>query len=100
MEALKPAEVRAAQAQQGVKGKDRRRKNAAYRRQGEWFFLPAPHLKVDKKLIVRDEPLSRGNGGKPHWAESCCFRCAAISHIVRPARMLHRPRHGRCSIPP
>src|SRR5437016_4796782 len=45
MEALKPPEVRAAQAQQGVKGKDRRgRKNAAYRRQGEWFFLPAPHL--------------------------------------------------------
>jgi hypothetical protein len=72
MEALKPAEVLAAQAQQGVKGKDRRRrKNAAYRRQGEWFFLPAVDLKVDKKLIVRDEPLSRGNGGKPHWAELC-----------------------------
>src|SRR5262249_61678171 len=40
MEALKPPEVRAAQAQQGVKGKDRRRrKNAPYRRQGGWFFL-------------------------------------------------------------
>jgi hypothetical protein len=72
MEALKPPEVLEAQARQAVKGKDRRRrKNAAYRRQGEWFFLPAPQLKVDKKLVLHNEPLSRGNGGKPHWAEFC-----------------------------
>jgi hypothetical protein len=72
MEALKPAEVLEAQARQGVKGKDRRRrKNVAYRRQGEWFFLPAPHLKPDWKLVLHHEPLSRGNGGKPHWAEFC-----------------------------
>ncbi len=72
MEALKPPEVLEAQARQGVKGKDRRRrKNAAYRRQGEWFFLPAPHLKPDKNLILHHEPLSRGNGSKPHWAEFC-----------------------------
>jgi len=45
MEALKPAEVLDAQRQQGIKGKDRqRRKNAAYIRQGQWFFLPAPKL--------------------------------------------------------
>jgi len=75
MEALKPREVLEAQARQGVKGKDRRRrKNAAYRRQGEWFFLPTPFLKVDKKLVLRNEPLSRGNGGKPHWAELCYRR--------------------------
>jgi hypothetical protein len=72
MEALKPREVLAAQARQGVKGKDRRRrKNAAYRRQGEWFFLPVPQLKVDKKFLLCHEPLSRGNGSKPHWAEFC-----------------------------
>jgi hypothetical protein len=22
-------------------------------------------------VVLRDEPLSRGNGGKPHWAEFC-----------------------------
>ena len=70
-EALKPAEVRAAQARKGIKGKARsRRKNAAYVRQGEWFFLPVSGLVVDAKLILRDEPISRGSG-KPHWADFC-----------------------------
>jgi len=72
IEALKPPEVLEAQSRQCVNGKDRRRrKNAAYRRQGEWFFLPAPAVKVDRKLILHNEPLSRGNGSKPHWAEFC-----------------------------
>jgi hypothetical protein len=71
-EALKPAEVHSAQARKGLKAKARsRRKNAAYRRQGEWFFLPVADLAVDEKLVLRDEPLSRGNGGKLHWAEFC-----------------------------
>jgi hypothetical protein len=71
-EALKPAEVQAVQARLALRSEARnRRKNAAYRRQGEWFFLPAPDLSVDEKLVLRDEPLRRGNGGKPHWAESC-----------------------------
>lgn len=70
MEALKPPEVLEAQRRQGIKGKDRlRRKNAAYVRQGEWFFLPAPKLHVEKKLVLCNEPLSRGTGSKPHWAE-------------------------------
>jgi hypothetical protein len=71
-EALKPAEVHTAQARQRLKGKARsRRKNAAYVRQGEWFFLPVPEVAVDEELVLRDEPLARGNGGKPHWAEFC-----------------------------
>jgi hypothetical protein len=70
-EALKPAEVQSAQARKGLKAKARgRRKNAAYVRQGEWFFLPVADLGVDEKLVLRDEPLVRG-GGKPHWAELC-----------------------------
>jgi hypothetical protein len=70
MEALKPAEVLEAQRRQGIKGKDRqRRKNAAYARQGEWFFLPAPRLHVWKEQVLLNEPLSRGEGSKPHWAE-------------------------------
>ena len=71
-EALKPAEVRAAQARQGLRAEaGNRRKNAAYRRQGEWFFIPAPDLKVDEKLVLHDEPIARGNGGKPHWCDAC-----------------------------
>jgi hypothetical protein len=70
MEALKPPEVLEAQRRQGIKGKDRqRRKNAAYVRQGEWFFLPAPRLHVPKEQVLLHEPLSRGVGSKPHWAE-------------------------------
>ena len=75
MEALKPAEVIDAQRRQGVKGKDRyRRKNAAYVRQGEWFFLPMPNLHVKREEVLYNEPLSRGNGSKPHWAEFLCRR--------------------------
>jgi hypothetical protein len=97
MEALKPAEVLEAQARQGVHGKDRRRrKNAAYRRQGEWFFLPAPYLKPDKWLVLSNEPLSRGNGGKPHWAEFCYRTGGDTVHVCDqyPAG-LRPPEHRR-----
>jgi hypothetical protein len=71
-EALKPADVQSAQASKGLRAEARnRRKNAAYRRQGEWFFIPAPDLGVDEALVLRDEPISRGNGGKPHMVEYC-----------------------------
>ncbi len=81
-EALKPAEVRAAQARYGLKAKARaRRKNAAYRRQGEWFFLPVADLAVDETLVLRDEPLARGNGGKPHWAEFCYRTGGEAVHV-------------------
>src|SRR6201987_4918453 len=54
-EALKPVEVQTAQAGKRLGAKARnRRKNAAYRRQGEWFFLPAPDMAVDDKLVLRD----------------------------------------------
>lgn len=70
-EALKPAEVRIAQDLRKLREVARnRRKNAAYRRQGEWFFLPVPNMVVDKSLVLRDEPIQRGNG-KPHRVEFC-----------------------------
>jgi hypothetical protein len=69
-EALKPAEVRAVQARLRVGvAAGNRRKNAAFRRQGEWFFVPAPKLKVDEALVLCNEPLTRGNGSKPHRCE-------------------------------
>jgi len=47
-----------------------RRKNAAFVRQGEWFFLPVVDIAVDEKPVLRAEPLTRGRG-KPHWADFC-----------------------------
>jgi hypothetical protein len=69
MAALQPAEVRDALARQRVSsGKRYARKNRAFRRQGEWFFVPEPDLVVNDKLVLRQEPLRRGSG-KPHIVE-------------------------------
>jgi hypothetical protein len=69
--ALKPEEVRTREGLLGIsRSASFRRRNPAFVRQGEWFFIPAA-LKADPLLVLKDEPLSRGNGGKPHWAEEC-----------------------------
>jgi hypothetical protein len=71
-ESLKPSEVVTAQALKRVRTQARqRRKNAAFVRQGEWFFLPLPDFVVDERSVLRNEPLLRTSGGKPHWAEFC-----------------------------
>lgn len=68
-QALKPQLVQAAQSKTKVRVKHlHKRHQAAFIRQGEWFFLPAPDLVVDPKLIHRDEPIRRG-AGKPHNCE-------------------------------
>ncbi len=70
MEALQPIEVRNAIRRRVKRAKNRlRRKNAAFVRQGEWFFVPAPDLKVNQKLILRNEPISRGDGSKSHMCQ-------------------------------
>jgi hypothetical protein len=69
-QALRPPEVQARQV--GLSEKVRnRRKNSAFLRQGEWFFIPAPDLTPDPLRILHDEPISRGNGSKPHILEFC-----------------------------
>jgi hypothetical protein len=70
-EALKPQPVRQAQARKGLNARQANtRHNAAFRRQGEWFFVPMDKpMTVDPKLILRNEPLSRGGGSKPHYVE-------------------------------
>jgi hypothetical protein len=66
-DALQPEAVRDAVAR--VRPRDRfRRRNAAYVRQGEWFFLPRWSLVVDEREVLRDEPLTRGHG-KDHVLE-------------------------------
>lgn len=68
--ALKPAAVRQEEARKGIRTKDRfRRRNDAFVRQGEWFFVPAPELTLNRLLVMRNEPLSRGAGSKPHMCE-------------------------------
>jgi hypothetical protein len=70
--ALKPAGVLEAETRAGGPSRDpRRRRSAAFVRQGEWFFVPAPQLGVEPKAILRGERLSRGRGSKPHVADEC-----------------------------
>ena len=68
-EALKPDAVR--DRERGKKGKQKKRlcrKTDVFVRQGEWFFIPAPDAQVNEKLILANEPISRGRG-KPHMCE-------------------------------
>jgi hypothetical protein len=70
--ALKPAEVRLREERLGIKREHAfRRRNAAFVRQGEWFFVPTSDVVPDPLKLSRNEPLSRGNGSKAHWAELC-----------------------------
>jgi hypothetical protein len=69
MDALQPAGVKAALARNPVSSQKRyARNNRAFRRQGEWFFVPEPAVMVPENLILHNEPLIRG-AGKPHWVE-------------------------------
>jgi hypothetical protein len=66
-DALQPDAVREAVAR--VRPRDRfRRRNAAFVRQGEWFFLPQWAFEVDERAVLHDEPLTRGLG-KAHVLE-------------------------------
>jgi hypothetical protein len=69
MDALQPAEVRGRVAWAHVPlSRRHKRKNEAFRRQGEWFFVPEPRLVMNAQLVLRHEPLRRGRG-KPHLVE-------------------------------
>ena len=68
-EALKPEIVAQRQAAVGLTRNQRlQRRNKAFIRQGEWFFLPEPGLVVPETRIHRHEPIFR-SGGKPHYVE-------------------------------
>jgi len=67
-DALKPLQAR--RGERAIRTKLRgRRRNPAYVRQGEWFFVPAPDVEVEEWHILRDEPLTRGRGSTPHVVE-------------------------------
>lgn len=73
MEALQPAFVRQQVFRKVRRNKNRfERRNEAFVRQGEWFFVPSPELVVKTDFlnqIHKNEPISRGNGSKAHVCE-------------------------------
>jgi len=67
--ALRPGAVTAAMHRKRVKRKKQnRRRNEAFLRQGEWFFVPTEGRQFPQLLILQNEPLRRGSG-KPHLCE-------------------------------
>jgi hypothetical protein len=69
---LKPQAVQAHEKAVGVKrAKKNKHHNEAWTRQGEWFFIPAPDFDpvAAKAILVKNEPISRGRGSKPHICE-------------------------------
>ncbi len=48
------------------------------------MVLPAgPDFPIDDKLVLQNEPLRRGNGGKPHWVDFL-YRMGGIDVLVCP----------------
>jgi hypothetical protein len=85
--ALKPAAVLA--SEQGLRSKLRdRRRNPARIRQGEWFFVPRPNAPVHGGLILRNEPLLRSGGGKPHVCDELCRYGGKTVYVMRGGRAL------------
>ena len=70
MEALQPVALRNFVKRRIRRAKNRlRRKNKAFVRQGEWFFVPTNSWLFDPEFVLRNEPLSRGAGSKPHMCQ-------------------------------
>jgi hypothetical protein len=83
MDALQPAGVRESLARTHVSSRKRyARKNRAFRRQGEWFFVPEPSFVANEKFILRNEPLRRG-AGKPHIVEQLYRTGGETVHVCR-----------------
>ena len=83
MDELQPKDVHDALARHHVSSRKRyARKNRAFRRQGEWFFVPEPALVVDSALILHNEPLRRG-AGKPHLVEQLFRSGGETVHVCR-----------------
>jgi hypothetical protein len=79
--ALQPPLVRAAIERARPKDAFRRR-NPAYVRQGEWFFVPAPRLAPAVTRVLFDEPLSRGRG-KAHVMQFAYRRGGEVVWVSR-----------------
>jgi hypothetical protein len=82
MRALQPPLVRRATYLNLRRDKNRfRRRNDAFVRQGEWFFVPAPEIPLAQGGVLRNEPLRRGAGSKPHVCQYA-FRSGGLTVMV------------------
>ncbi len=82
-EALMPESVINALERNGVKTKNRtKRKNEAFKRQGEWFFIPVD-INPDPNMILKKEPISRGAGSTSHIVEFL-YREGGVKVYVTP----------------
>ncbi len=101
LDSLKPHAVRQAEEARGVRARDRfRRKNKAFIRQGEWFFVPVPGLSFKEAWIRHNEPLRATVGSKPHMCEQVCRSVSSVSGFwMRPDYSVDIYARGRVSHP-
>lgn len=85
MEALQPFEVRQRVRRRVRRVKNRlRRRNKAFVRQGEWFFVPAAAPETLRPTLrLRNVPLRRDDRGKPHVCEEMCVASEAVRACER-----------------
>jgi hypothetical protein len=69
------------------------RRNEAFVRQGEWFFVPEPRLSVEAWRVLRNEPLARP-GGTPHVLREA-FRRGGETVYVRGQRVVSAAVYAR-----
>jgi len=86
MDALKPQLAKWAESRVKLPfHKRHQRHNAAWIRQGEWFFVPVPGQTPG--MVLRNEPLQRSGLSKPHVAEFCARTGGELVYV-------HRQRRG------
>jgi len=79
--ALQPLLVR--EVARNLRAKNRiRRRNSAFVRQGEWFFVPVSDLQPNPGSVLHNERLSRGRG-QSHWMEHAFRRGGVIVYVSR-----------------
>lgn len=79
-QALKPGTVKEREFRVGVPANEHKRRNAAWKRQGEWFFIPT-EIDVPKAFILKHEPLQL-QGSKAHYAEQA-YRAGGTTVYVQ-----------------
>ncbi len=87
MDALKPPVARFAEKRVGLRfSKRHRRHNAAWVRQGEWFFIPVRGFTPTPGEVRRNEPLQRSGRSQPHIAEFCVRSGGEMVYVHRTGR--------------
>jgi len=81
--ALKPEEVLRREGMANLPvSKRHTRHNEAFKRQGEWFFIPAWSLNPKRDMILKNEPFNRGRG-KFHYAQEAFRQGGTTVYVYR-----------------